>query len=617
MDTDDDDDDESECEGEEDASISAITCPLHPYQLEFLSWASGRKGGILADEMGLGKTLQILALCLSEWVPFCDDRRILVLCPLTAISAWQSEIAARVLPERCGGPRISTCVYDTGYALDRSSNVVLSTYDAVKRFYRDGSVPYSGADLNPRASSWTLSTSFPEHLLQTGPFPDASCPGAPRALGSPYSIAWDALIMDEGHRCSNHNTTVHKAVAKIFARNRWLLTGTPIQNSPQDLLAALRLSGCVTIPPTRQWAKLSANYDKDEDVQRRIETWMAQNVLRRTKDGVGDFGIGMRREFVYSRNFAFEEERAFFAELHERMRAVALEIKSAKNAAVAAAEEKARNKKSTKKKKKRKRKRSDPEDEGEPKEKDTRQSKLLSLIMECRLASIDPALCDASLRGKEWTGIKSAKMRMVRNILIRLRPGERFLIFSSFKKALDLVADLLKELGLDYDVIDGSKKRNSRATSVSNFDEGKVRGLLITLKTGGESLTLVNATRVIFLEPWWNPQAEAQAASRAHRLGQRNEVRVTWCLLNESMDVVVYHKGIGKGSMAEIIVDGQISNERYKSGREPKLNTAEGIIFMCETLEKTRAEKDEELVFDLGQLGDGEWNEEVVEHGFC
>ena len=50
--------------------------------------------------------------------------------------------------------------------------------------------------------------------------------------------------------------------------------------------------------------------------------------------------------------------------------------------------------------------------------------------------------------------------------------------------------------------------------------------MLISLKAGGTGLNLTAADHVFLLDPWWNPAVEAQAADRAHRIGQERPVMV-------------------------------------------------------------------------------------------
>lgn len=68
----------------------------------------------------------------------------------------------------------------------------------------------------------------------------------------------------------------------------------------------------------------------------------------------------------------------------------------------------------------------------------------------------------------------------------------------------------------------GMSQRRSVLAAFKN-DPG-IKVILMSLKAGGEGLNLQEASHVLILEPWWNPQVEAQAIQRAHRIGQRRAV---------------------------------------------------------------------------------------------
>ncbi|HYM17298.1 MAG TPA: C-terminal helicase domain-containing protein, partial [Micropepsaceae bacterium] len=75
-----------------------------------------------------------------------------------------------------------------------------------------------------------------------------------------------------------------------------------------------------------------------------------------------------------------------------------------------------------------------------------------------------------------------------------------------------------------YALLTGDTK--DRATPIEQFQSGAVPLFLVSLKAGGVGLNLTAADTVILYDPWWNPAVEDQAASRAHRIGQRKRVFV-------------------------------------------------------------------------------------------
>jgi SNF2 family DNA or RNA helicase len=113
-------------------------------------------------------------------------------------------------------------------------------------------------------------------------------------------------------------------------------------------------------------------------------------------------------------------------------------------------------------------------------------------------------------------------MMMLQNVVDQ---GHKVLVFSSFVKHLDLIANELQQRGLDYAMLTGQteERENEVEKFLSNDD---VPVFLISIKAGGTGLNLTQADYVFIIDPWWNPAVEEQAIARAHRIGQKNSVMV-------------------------------------------------------------------------------------------
>jgi SNF2 family DNA or RNA helicase len=104
--------------------------------------------------------------------------------------------------------------------------------------------------------------------------------------------------------------------------------------------------------------------------------------------------------------------------------------------------------------------------------------------------------------------------------------GQASLVFSQWTKLLDWVEVELKRSRLDWVRLDGSTR--DRDAVVRTFQEPSGPPVfLISLTAGGTGLTATRAQNVFFLDPWWNPQVEAQAVARAHRIGTQHPVTLT------------------------------------------------------------------------------------------
>ncbi|KAI1121432.1 SNF2 family N-terminal domain-containing protein [Nemania abortiva] len=108
---------------------------------------------------------------------------------------------------------------------------------------------------------------------------------------------------------------------------------------------------------------------------------------------------------------------------------------------------------------------------------------------------------------------------------IRENPTHKSIVFSCWKKTLDLVSGLFQEQGIRYDMIDGSLPLNERVKVLKDFRSSTGADiLLMTLGTGAVGLNLAVASHIYLMEPQWNPSIESQAIGRALRLGQTAQV---------------------------------------------------------------------------------------------
>uniref|UniRef100_A0A665V8P2 Helicase-like transcription factor n=1 Tax=Echeneis naucrates TaxID=173247 RepID=A0A665V8P2_ECHNA len=165
------------------------------------------RGGILADDMGLGKTLTTIALILTNFhnrkplpVEKCVSAARFVFSPTVVCLCLQDQFEQHMHPN----VKLNVYLY---YGSERNrSKTFLSSQDVVITTYN------------------VLSADFNESPL--------------------HSINWLRVVLDEGHIIRNPNAQMSKAVLNLKANRRWILSGTPIQNSVKDLwmlLAFLRL----------------------------------------------------------------------------------------------------------------------------------------------------------------------------------------------------------------------------------------------------------------------------------------------------------------------------------------------------------------------------------------
>ncbi|GBL51788.1 hypothetical_protein [Candidozyma auris] len=183
-----------------------LKCTLKEYQVKGLNWLANlyEQGinGILADEMGLGKTVQSISVLayLAEthniWGPY------LVVTPASTLHNWQQEITKFV-------PGFKVLPY-WGNAKDRK---------ILRKFWDRKSLRY-----DKDAPFHVLVTSY--QLV---------------VADAPYfqKMKWQYMILDEAQAIKSSSSSRWKSLLSFSCRNRLLLTGTPIQNSMQELWALL------------------------------------------------------------------------------------------------------------------------------------------------------------------------------------------------------------------------------------------------------------------------------------------------------------------------------------------------------------------------------------------
>ena len=112
----------------------------------------------------------------------------------------------------------------------------------------------------------------------------------------------------------------------------------------------------------------------------------------------------------------------------------------------------------------------------------------------------------SSHRSKPSPIFSSAKIRELIHILQREVKEHKFIVFSQFTSMLDLVEPFLRKQQFKYTRYDGSMRNDEREESLRRLREDKrTRILLCSLKCGSLGLNLTAATRVVILEPFWNP----------------------------------------------------------------------------------------------------------------
>lgn len=113
------------------------------------------------------------------------------------------------------------------------------------------------------------------------------------------------------------------------------------------------------------------------------------------------------------------------------------------------------------------------------------------------------------------------------------------IVFSSWRKTLAIVSELLLSHNIAFSMIDGSLPLPKRQQALRTYEgPNDTNVLLMTLGTGAVGLDLVSSSCIYLLEPQWNPSIEAQAFGRALRLGQVSQVRIVRYIMESTVEEV-------------------------------------------------------------------------------
>ncbi len=449
---------------------------LRGYQEAGYRWLRGLEDcslcGILADDMGLGKSLQLIALMLNRYNSAKDEGvqalPSLIACPASLILNWKNEFAkfAPSLPVRVvAGSAAERRALISGIA---AGEVVITSYDLLKR-------------------------------------------DAEHYAGRPFHY----FAIDEAQYIKNQNTKCAQAVKLIECRQRFALTGTPIENrlselwSIFDFLMPGYLYGYARF---RQKFELPVVKNEDEGAREQLRRLISPFILRRLKTEVLS-ELPPKVCSVVPVRLEGEQRSIYDAALNLGLRQLRSETADAKA--------------------------------GEAK------LKIFALLTRLRQLCCDPSLCYEGYDGP------SAKLEACLELLAEAKgSGQRALLFSQFASMLDIIRKRLDEAGISSMLLRGSTPKEKRLDMAERFNAGEADVFLISLKAGGTGLNLTGASLVIHYDPWWNMAAQEQATDRAHRIGQTRSVQVYKLIAAGTIEERILSLQEKKSGLASIIEGG-------------------------------------------------------------
>lgn len=452
------------------AGLGTLKEKLRPYQIDGAGWLLARarrgQGGLLADEMGLGKTVQTLALI--EALPGTT----LVICPSSLVWNWKLE-AAHFLPDL---PVLS-----------------LDGPDREKRF--------------AEVSAYRLViTSYA--LLR-------------RDIERYKGVTFTAVVLDEAQHIKNPDSQNARAACALAANSRFILTGTPVENSLRDLWSLFEFL-------------LPGYLGSRKDFKDRYETPLSNGergpVWNRLSRRLQPYLMRRRKQEILS-ELPDKIEQVIEVELSPEQKSAYTQLQLAARAQV---------------------------DQLRDQASGAARMRVLTALLRLR-----QACCDLRLLGKE--SASSSKLNALLELVQEaIDGGHRALVFSQFTAMLDIIEVALQDADISFCRLDGSTKNRQEVVERFQHDE-RIPVFLISLKAGGVGLNLTAADTVIHYDPWWNPAVEAQATDRTHRIGQKRVVTSIKLIARDTVEERVLRMQEKKRELLEGTVDAEAALERLST----------------------------------------------------
>eukprot|EP00930_Biecheleria_cincta_P004625 TRINITY_DN105544_c0_g1_i1.p1 TRINITY_DN105544_c0_g1~~TRINITY_DN105544_c0_g1_i1.p1 ORF type:complete len:817 (+),score=151.13 TRINITY_DN105544_c0_g1_i1:243-2693(+) len=464
-------------------------------------------GMILADEMGLGKTLQ--SLCFLELLSSKEPS--LIVAPASLLDTWEAE-AARWTPS------LRVLKYHAESVDDRKAHreeffrgdykLVLVTYQAL------------GSKID-QAKFFNL-------------------------------IQFNYLICDEAHCLRTEETLQFRNLAKVRCNRRLLLTGTPVQNSLQELATLLAFAlSCNGSPELSQYLQ-AVSMKSHRQAVRKLHEVAGPFVLRRLKSDVLKDLREKHCVVIYCdlkglQLQQYEEEMLHARSGREELGAIKLAFMKLRQVCLHPLL-------------------------GRRRFNHAQLSDLVDRLVELRkdFQAAPRAVVEGEVH--DWSDFEihqaakslglhsefqvseedlksSVKMtELLRILQERACAGEKTLVFSQFVRLLDIAEETLRIAGIGcIRRLDGEtpiRERHAIASAFQNDPGSSV--FLMTTKTGGVGLNLTAANAVVMLDLDFNPQNMRQAEDRAHRIGQLRKVTVYYLVCRGTVEEMVLRRNLRK-----------------------------------------------------------------------
>lgn len=321
-------------------------------------------------------------------------------------------------------------------------------------------------------------------------------------------------VIDEAQYIKNPGTQAAKAVKTVASRCRFALTGTPIENRLSELWSIFEYLMPGYLYSYKHFREvfeepILQKTTKEDRALQRLHAMIRPFLLRRLKKDVLKDLPEKVEEVVYSRMGAAQGKLYQAAEKN-----IVLSLQKKSN-------------------------------------QEFKENKLQILAEITRLRQL---CCDPALVYENYKKGSAKADTCLDLIESSLEGGHGILLFSQFATMLEHLRKELDKRNISSFLLTGKTSKPRRREMVQQFQEGKRKVFLISLKAGGTGLNLTAADIVIHYDPWWNVAAQNQATDRAHRIGQDNPVTVIKLIARDTIEERIIRLQEKKQDLADKII---------------------------------------------------------------